>query len=119
MRGLRALYLLGLFLTGTAVAGRTVATTRAGSPVAVAVAFISLASASAEESPRVPAKLSECAPGVPLLSGAKLACMVTRCDCGVDSCCAGEVKRDKRFHVARSKREVMLNLELGHPRFCR
>jgi len=39
MRGLRALNLLGSFATGTAVVGRTVATTRAGSPVAVAVAF--------------------------------------------------------------------------------
>jgi hypothetical protein len=38
---------------------------------------MSLASASAEESPRVSAELSECAPGVPLLSSAKLAFRVT------------------------------------------
>jgi hypothetical protein len=41
------------------------------------------------------------------------------CDCGVDPFSAGEVKRDKRFDVAWSKQEVMLNLELSHPCFCR
>jgi len=38
---------------------------------------MSLASASAEESPQVSAELSECAPRVPLLSSAKLAFRVT------------------------------------------
>ena len=38
---------------------------------------MSLASASEEESPRVSAELSKCAPGVPLLSGVKLAFRVT------------------------------------------
>ena len=38
---------------------------------------MSLASASAEESPRVSAELNECAPGVPLLSDPKLAFRVT------------------------------------------
>ena len=38
---------------------------------------MSFASASAEESPQVSAELSECAPGLPPLSGAKLAFRVT------------------------------------------
>ena len=79
---------------------------------------MSLASASAEESPRVSAELSECAPGVPQLSSAKLAFRFTSDVTGVDPCCAGEVKRDKRFYVAWSKREVMLNRKLGHPRLA-
>jgi hypothetical protein len=48
-------------------------------PGDLTIAFpMSFASASAEESPRVLAELSKCAPGVPLLSGAKLAFRVTR-----------------------------------------
>jgi len=65
----------------------------------------------------VSAKLSECAPGVPLLSSAKLAFRVTSdVTVGLTPVALG---RSKGFYVARSKREVMLNLELGHPRFCR